>query len=71
MSGTGFDTEKLSRNLQSINLTTTFEPIEPICETDIDSFLKHEHDLIILTAIEESKKEVIILLIILILYIVY
>lgn len=59
LAGKGFDAEKLSRNLNSINLKSTFEPITGIeHETDIDGFLRHEHDLIILTAIEETKRQV-------------
>lgn len=54
----GFDADKLSRNFNSINLKT-FEPIEIVHENDIETFLKHEHDYIILTAIEEAKKETI------------
>lgn len=48
----------MARNLNAINLKKTLEPIEPIAETDIDAYLKHEHDLTILTAIEETKKDV-------------
>jgi len=45
--------------LSSIDLKTTFEPLEAIAETDLESYLKHEHELIVLSAIEEAKKEVI------------
>ena len=58
LAGTGFDADKLTRNLNAINLRTTFEPLEPISDTDIDAYLRHEHELMILTALEESKKEV-------------
>jgi nuclear pore complex protein Nup93 len=58
LAGKGYDAEKLSRSLNSINIKTTFEPLEPIAETDIESYLRHEHDMIILTAIEEAKKKV-------------
>lgn len=56
----GFDAEKLAQHLNSINLKTTFEPLEPLSENDLDGYLRHEHDTIILTAIQEAKKEVII-----------
>jgi nuclear pore complex protein Nup93 len=59
LSGSGVDAEKLSRNLHAIDLKSTFEPIQTITDTDIDAYLKHEHNLIILTAIEEAKKEVV------------
>ncbi len=58
LAGKGYDAEKLSRTLNSINLKTTFEPLEPLAEADIEGYLRHEHDMIILTAIEESKKKV-------------
>ena len=54
----GFDAEKLAQNLHAINLKTTFEPLEPLSETDLEGYLRHEHDMIILTAIQEAKKEV-------------
>jgi len=53
----GFDADKLSRNLNRIDIKTNFEPLEPLVETDLDGFLKHEEELIILTTIEEAKKE--------------
>ncbi len=58
LSGQGFNTDRLSRDLNAINIKTTFEPLEPLVETDLDGYLKHEQDMIVLTAIEESKKEV-------------
>jgi hypothetical protein len=60
----GFDTEKLTQNLSSIDLKTTFEPLESISETDLESYLKHEHELIVLSAIEEAKKEVMTIILI-------
>jgi nuclear pore complex protein Nup93 len=54
----GVDPERLTKTLSSIDLKATFEPLEPIAETDLESYLKHEHELIILTAIEESKRDV-------------
>jgi nuclear pore complex protein Nup93 len=58
LAGKGFDADKLSRNLQSVNVKSTFEPLEPLAETDVDGYLRHEYDMIVLTAIEEAKKEV-------------
>lgn len=64
MARQGFDTEKLTQNLSSIDLKTTFEPLESISETDLESYLKHEHELIVLSAIEEAKKEVMTIILI-------
>jgi nuclear pore complex protein Nup93 len=58
LAGKGFDADRLSRNLNSINIKAAFEPAEPLTETDLDAYLKHEYDLTILTSIEEAKKEV-------------
>lgn len=54
----GFDSEKLVNQLGSIDLRATYEPLEPIHETDLEAFLAHEHEMLILTAIEEAKKTV-------------
>ncbi|KAL6074513.1 Nucleoporin nup93 [Balamuthia mandrillaris] len=54
-----FDAEKLARSLNAINLKTTFGPLEPLSETDVEGYLKHEHNMIILTAIQEAKNETI------------
>lgn len=52
----GFDAEKHARQLSAIDLKTTFEPLEPIGDTDVQQFLQHEHEMLIITAIEEAKK---------------
>lgn len=51
-----FDVENYRKILSTIDLKTAFEPLEPLSETDIEGFLKHEHNMIIKTAIEEAKK---------------
>eukprot|EP01087_Luapelamoeba_hula_P017487 TRINITY_DN5517_c0_g1_i2.p1 TRINITY_DN5517_c0_g1~~TRINITY_DN5517_c0_g1_i2.p1 ORF type:complete len:803 (-),score=83.30 TRINITY_DN5517_c0_g1_i2:135-2543(-) len=53
----GFDAEKLAQNLNSISLKSTFEPLEPLGDTDLESYLRTEHDNMVLTAIQEAKKE--------------
>ena len=58
LAGKGVDTDKLNRNLNAINIKTTFEPIQGVEERDIEGYLKHEHELLILTAIEEAKRQV-------------
>ncbi|KJE93034.1 hypothetical protein CAOG_03895 [Capsaspora owczarzaki ATCC 30864] len=55
----GFDADKYTRNLNSISLAT-FEPLEPIGDTDIQSFLRHEHEMLILTAVEEAKRNTVL-----------
>ena len=43
--------------MESLDATKTFEPIEPIVETDIHSFLKNERENAILATIEETKRK--------------
>lgn len=50
----GFDAEKLNNQLSEIELQTAYEPTETLGETDIESYLQHHHNMIVLTAIEES-----------------
>jgi nuclear pore complex protein Nup93 len=52
----GFDATRIARALQSIDLKSTFEPLDAIDDTDLDAYLQHQHDLLILTAIEEAKR---------------
>eukprot|EP01080_Neovahlkampfia_damariscottae_P000905 gene905-9815_t len=56
LSRRGFDVEKYRRGPSKMDLKTSFEPQEPRSETDIEGTLKHEIDMIMITAIEETKK---------------
>lgn len=58
LSKKGYDTEKLQVKLSRVELKDSFEPIEPLHETDLEGYLQHEHEMLLLTAIEEAKKEV-------------
>ncbi|CAH2324545.1 nuclear pore complex Nup93 isoform X1 [Pelobates cultripes] len=52
----GLDISHISQRLESLSAATTFEPLEPIKDTDIQGFLKNERDNLLLAAIEESRK---------------
>ncbi|XP_076352512.1 nuclear pore complex protein Nup93-like [Tachypleus tridentatus] len=52
----GYDLPRMSQKLESLSTGKTFEPIEPIRETDIQGFLRNERENAILSVIEESKK---------------
>ncbi|KAM7288940.1 nuclear pore complex protein Nup93 [Ixodes scapularis] len=52
----GFDLPKVSKKLESLSAVKSFEPIEPIHETDIDSFLRNERENALLSVIQESTK---------------
>eukprot|EP00111_Clytia_hemisphaerica_P020577 TCONS_00060599-protein len=56
LSTKGIEVPKLSQRLESLNTTKTFEPIEPVIETDIHGFLKNERENAILATIEETKR---------------
>lgn len=49
---------KISQKLESLSARKTFEPLDPISDTDIQSFLKNEKENAILSVIEEVHKNV-------------
>ncbi|KAG0217126.1 hypothetical protein BGX33_011329 [Mortierella sp. NVP41] len=53
----GIDANLMNTTLNSINLKSTFEPFQPIHDTDTESFLRHQHEQIILNTIDESRRE--------------
>jgi len=57
LSSKGVELPKLSQRLESLNTTKTFEPVEPVIETDIAGFLKNERENAILSIIEETKQK--------------
>ncbi|XP_029464579.1 nuclear pore complex protein Nup93 [Rhinatrema bivittatum] len=52
----GLDISHISQRLESLSAATTFEPLEPVKDTDIQGFLKNERDNALLSAIEDSRK---------------
>ncbi|KAJ3089450.1 hypothetical protein HK102_006381 [Quaeritorhiza haematococci] len=53
----GYDAERVSETLNAINLASTFEPLQPLHDTDIEGYLRHEHEMVILSTIEESRQQ--------------
>ncbi|KAF9323502.1 hypothetical protein BGZ91_003539 [Linnemannia elongata] len=53
----GIDANVMNTTLNSINLKSTFEPFQPIHDTDTESFLRHQHEQIIINTIDESRRE--------------
>uniref|UniRef100_A0A8C6PYN9 Nuclear pore complex protein Nup93 n=1 Tax=Nothobranchius furzeri TaxID=105023 RepID=A0A8C6PYN9_NOTFU len=51
----GLDVFHISQRLETLSAATTFEPLEPVKDTDIQGFLKNERDNALLSAIEESR----------------
>ncbi|KDO23801.1 hypothetical protein SPRG_11231 [Saprolegnia parasitica CBS 223.65] len=55
LAGRGFDAEKLSRELRQSELKAAYEPRDTLVGvSDLDGFLRHHHDMIVVTAIEET-----------------
>ncbi|TNN68258.1 Nuclear pore complex protein Nup93 [Liparis tanakae] len=61
----GLDIFHISQRLESLSAATTFEPLEPVKDTDIQDdaigFLKNERDNALLSAIEESRRRTFLL----------
>ncbi len=51
LSQKNFDAERFRRNVNSLHLKASYEPLKPLGETDIAGFLEHHHDMIIVTAV--------------------
>lgn len=54
----GIDLSKISQKLDSLSSKKTFEPLDPISDTDIQSFLRNEKENAILSVIEQVHKSV-------------
>nr|CAD7575439.1 unnamed protein product [Timema californicum] len=52
----GVDLPKLSQKLDTLSTRKTFEPLEPMSDVDIQSFLKNEQENALLSIIEETNK---------------
>uniref|UniRef100_A0A4W4HFK4 Nuclear pore complex protein Nup93 n=1 Tax=Electrophorus electricus TaxID=8005 RepID=A0A4W4HFK4_ELEEL len=57
----GLDIFHISQRLESLSAATTFEPLEPVKDADIQGFLKNERDNALLSAIEESRRRTFLL----------
>uniref|UniRef100_A0A1L8DX32 Nuclear pore protein n=1 Tax=Nyssomyia neivai TaxID=330878 RepID=A0A1L8DX32_9DIPT len=53
----GIDLPKITQKLETLSSRKTFEPLEPIADTDIQSFLRNEKENAILSVIEEVHKD--------------
>ncbi|KAJ8303074.1 hypothetical protein KUTeg_019470 [Tegillarca granosa] len=52
----GYDIPKISQKLEGLSAAKTFEPLEPVRDTDIQSFLKNERENALLAVIEQTRK---------------
>lgn len=54
----GIELPKITQKLETLNARKTFEPLDPIADTDIQGFLKNEKENAILSVIAEVNKNV-------------
>ena len=54
----GVDLTQLSQKLDTLSTRKTFEPLEPVPEADISSYLKNEVENVLLSLIEETHSRV-------------
>ncbi|CAH0475707.1 unnamed protein product [Peronospora belbahrii] len=55
----GINAEKLSQELEQFEITQAFEPETPLGETDLEGYLAHHHEMIVLTAMEDVNRQTI------------
>lgn len=56
MGSKGIELPKISQKLETLSARKTFEPLDPIADTDIQGFLRNEKENAILSVIEEVHK---------------
>lgn len=54
----GVDLPKLTQKLETLSASQSFEPINPIGDTDVEGYLKNERENAIIAVIEETNKNV-------------
>ncbi|XP_055955710.1 nuclear pore complex protein Nup93 [Patella vulgata] len=52
----GYDVPKISEKLEGLSAMKTFEPLEPVRDTDIQGFLRNERENALLAVIEQTRK---------------
>lgn len=54
----GVDLTQLSQRLDTLSTRKTFEPLEPVPEADISSYLKNEVENVLLSLVEGTHRRV-------------
>lgn len=52
----GYDVPKISQKLEGLSASKSFEPIEPVRDTDIQGFLRNERENALLAVIEQTRQ---------------
>lgn len=53
----GIDAAQLTHAVQHTNIANTFEPLQPVYDTDLEGYTRHEHEQVILSMIEEGRRD--------------
>ncbi|KAF8931015.1 hypothetical protein BGZ58_007898 [Dissophora ornata] len=56
----GIDPTLTNTTLNAINLRSTYEPFQPIHDTDTEAFLRNQHEQIMVSTIDESRRETVV-----------
>ncbi|MBW0496005.1 hypothetical protein O181_035720 [Austropuccinia psidii MF-1] len=59
LAGAGVNAEELGKTIDGVDLRGTFEPLQPLQDTDVEGYLKHEHEQLIIASIEEGRRKTI------------
>ena len=51
------DAPALASSIAGLNTSNTFQPLNPLHDTDVAGFLRHTHEQTIISAIEESRRQ--------------
>ncbi|XP_030564508.1 nuclear pore complex protein Nup93-1 [Drosophila novamexicana] len=54
----GVDLPKLTQKLESLSARQSFEPLNPIADTDVEGYLKNERENAIIAVIEETNRNI-------------
>jgi len=57
LAGAGVNAEELGKTIDGVDLRGTFEPLQPLQDTDVEGYLKHEHEQSIIASIEEGRRQ--------------
>jgi len=52
----GYDVPKISQKLEGLSAAKSFEPLEPVRDTDIQGFLRNERENALLAVIEQTRQ---------------
>lgn len=51
------DAPALANSIAHLNTSTTFSPLQPLHDTDVNGYLRHAHEQNLISTIEEGRRE--------------